>query len=80
MEAINDGSLPKGGGKVLLLPPGFLGCDTTSRICGFGIIRIMKKLASKHAPLNALDTLLNTGSSKDDVADDENPIFRYIYG
>ena len=79
MKAIY-GSLPEGEGKVLLLAHAFSGCDTTSSICGFGKVRIMKKLASKNAPLSLLDTLLNTGSSRNDVADAGIQIFQYIYG
>ena len=78
-KAIHD-SLPSNELRLLLLAHAFSGCDTTSRICGFGKVRILKKLANNAAPSCAIDILLNTNSNKEDVVEAGTLIFQYIYG
>ena len=73
-------NLPENENRVLLFAHAFSGSDTTSRISGFGKVRLLKKLANSHAPANAIGQLLDTSTVKDDVCSAGISLFKYIYG
>ena len=54
--------------RLLLLSHAFSGCDTTSGILGHGKVRILKKMASPNVPKDALDTLLNLRSAREEIS------------
>ena len=65
--------------RLLLLSHAFSGCDTTSGILGHGNVRILKKMASPNAPKDALDTLLNLRSAREEISKAGIVLFQYIY-
>ena len=65
--------------RLLLLSHAFSGCDTTSGILGHGKVRILKKMASPNAPKDALDTLLNLRSAREEISKAGIVLFQYIY-
>ena len=73
--------LPDGKRKVLLLAHAFSGCDTTSSIFGIGKLKVLSKLSSDAAPVDAIATFHDLcRASKDSVGKAGIVIMQYLYG
>ena len=73
-------NIPKDELDVLLLSHAFSGSDTTSSICGFGKVRILKRFADSGAPKECLNTLNELRSSKDRIGKAGIVLVQFLYG
>ena len=62
----------------LLLCHSFSGCDTVSRIYGFGKVKSLKKFYQNGAPEEVFETFNDVRATKEDISDAGVKLFQFL--